>query len=393
MKSTISTRPAGHCKRILRALGVPALALFLVACSSDNDGDFEPPVVLPFQELYDQGITRYIGMYSPSTTETDGNITRYSFGVGDGPLCLDGTAYNMATRDTGSRDLVIFLQGGGARWSELDSAFDSAPPGLPAIGLLNPDQPGNPVANWNVVYLPYCDGGLHASDKDNDYDGDGDVESPQRGLHNLSAALDVALSSFPNPRRILLTGVSGGGFGTTFALPLVRFQYPDVPIELINDSGVGVGRPDGINADQPADMRMPDGADFLRLLQEDWNQSAFLPASCPNCIAEDGHFSDYQDWQLEQDPDVRRAYLSYAQDAVIGNFFLGITGAEFEDALLEEVRQMEDAHPDRVRYWIPDGTGHTFLLSGLDVTAGGVTALDWVTAMLDDTDAWVSVRD
>jgi len=379
MKMMTSLRLPRPFNPLVRALGVSVIALVLSACSSDNDGDFEPPVVLPFQELYDQGIIRYLGMYSPSTTEVDGNVTRYAFGVGDGPLCLDGTAYNMATRDTGSRDLVIFLQGGGARWSELDSAFVSASPGLPAAGILNPDQPGNPVANWNVVYLPYCDGGLHASDKDNDYDGDGTVESPQRGLHNLSAALDIAASSFPNPRRILLTGVSAGGFGTTFALPLVRYVYPDAPIDVINDSGVGVSR--------------PNDPGFLRLLQSDWNQSAFLPASCPNCIPEDGHFSDYQDWQLDQDPNVRRAYMSNTQDAVIGNFFLGLSGEVFEEALLPEVMQMEDSHPDRVRYWIPDGTGHTFLFGGLDTTAGGVTALDWITAMLDDTDAWVSVRD
>jgi hypothetical protein len=55
--------------------------------------------------------------------------------------------------------------------------------------------------------------------------------------------------------------------------------------------------------------------------------------------------------------------------------------------------QMESAHPDRVRYWIPEGNGHTFLLNGLDETAGGVTALDWVTAMLEGSDDWESVQD
>ena len=198
-------------------------------------------------------------------------------------------------------------------------------------------------------------------------------------MHNLSAALDVAVNAFPSPRRIVLTGVSGGGFGTSFALPLVRHLYPDVPIELINDSGVGVSR--------------PNDPDFLRLLQNDWNQSAFIPASCSECIAEDGHFSNYLDWQLDQDPNVRRAFLSYSRDTTIGTFFLAIGADAFEAALFEEVMQMEQSHPDRVRYWIPDGAAHTFLFTGLDNTAGGVKLVDWLTDMLNNSDDWVSVRD
>ncbi|MFK7977216.1 MAG: pectin acetylesterase-family hydrolase, partial [Halioglobus sp.] len=239
--------------RLGRTIGLAALATVLSACSGDNDGSVSPPGAQPFAELYEQGILRYLGMYSPSGTSVDGDVTSYSFATGDGPLCLDGSGYNMATRDQGSQDLVIFLQGGGGCWSTFCSAFENAPPGLPSAGILDPTLPGNPVASWNQVYLPYCDGGLHSSDKDNDYDGDGQVDTPQRGLHNLSASLDVAVNTFPSPRRILLTGVSAGAFGTTFALPLVRHLYPDVPIEIINDSGIGVGR--------------PNDPDYLRLLQ------------------------------------------------------------------------------------------------------------------------------
>lgn len=377
-RPTQNASPTPRCYR-LRTLGVAALALLLSACSGDNKGAFDTPAAAPFAELYQQGILRYLGLYSPSSTTVDGDVTSYAFGTGDGPLCLDGSEYNMATRDQGSQDLVIFLQGGGACWSELCSAFETAPPGLPSLGILDPALPNNPVGDWNQVYLPYCDGGLHSSDKDNDYDGDGEVDAPQRGLHNLSAALDVAVNAFPAPRRILLTGVSGGGFGTTFALPLVRHLYPGVPIELVNDSGVGISK--------------PDDPSFLRLLMEDWNQFAFIPESCPTCIPDDGHLSDYLDWQLDQDPNVRRGFMSYTQDSVIGGFFLGIGGPAFEAALFPELMQMETAHPDRVRYWVPNGSGHTFLLNGLDVTAGGVSGLDWVTAMIEGTDAWVSTSD
>ena len=100
------------------------------------------------------------------------------------------------------------------------------------------------MADWNLAYFPYCDGGLFASDNDRDADGDGIEELTQRGLQNLSAGLDVTVNTFPAPRRILLVGASAGGLGTTFALPVVRSLYPEIPIDVVNDSGVGIGRPD-----------------------------------------------------------------------------------------------------------------------------------------------------
>ena len=353
-------------------------------CSDNNGGNnaVVGPATVPYQEIIDQGITRYQGAYTPMLSEaddTDDSVVNHSFGGGDGPLCINGTEYSMATRDQGSDELLIFLEGGGACWSTFCQATQQVETGIPKNGILDPDLPGNPVATWNTVYVPYCDGGLHASDADNDYDGDGQVESFQRGLHNLSAALDVAVSAFPAPKRILLAGNSAGGFGTTYALPLVRTLYPDVPIELINDSGVGVS--------------VPGDPDYIRLLLSDWNAEAFFPPSCETCIGADGHITDYHKWQLAQDDNLQLGMMSYKQDFVIGNVFLQIGGAAFEEALLEEMADLEAAYPERVHSFIADGTDHTFLQKDLGITAGGVSVLDWVTAMLDGSADWQSTRD
>ena len=367
-----------------------ALLVFslLTGCSDSNDRRTpqpEPPIVepepavAPFQEIYDQGVLRYLGEYTPMLSEPDGDVVNHSFGAGDGPLCLDGGEYTMATRDAGSEELVIFLQGGGACWSQFCAATAESHTGIPALGIMDPARENNPVRDWNQVYLPYCDGGLHASDKDSDSDGDGADDRFQRGLHNLSAALDVAVNTFPAPKRILLTGNSGGGLGTTFALPLVRHLYPDVPIELVNDSGVGVNRPD-----EP---------EFIELLMEDWNTSAFIPDSCDNCIPEDGHLTEYHIWQMSEDENLRRSMLSYSRDTTFADFFLQIGKDAFEVALREEMQQLEDAHPERQRSWIPAGDDHTFLLIEPDQTAGGVPLMDWIRAMLDGSEDWVSVTD
>lgn len=365
--------------RIAAALLASASLLVMTACSDGSDQLPSGPSTAPFAELYQQGIDRYLGVYTPMLSETDGDLVNHFFGAGDGPLCQLGAPYSMATRDQGAQELLIFLEEGGACWSDFCFSTTQAIPGIPEQGILDIDRGDNPVKDWNQVYVPYCDGSLHAGDQDVDSDNDGQVDRYQRGLHNLSAALDVAVNTFPAPARIVLAGHSGGGLGTIFALPMVRRAYPDTMIEVINDSGVGVVRPD-----QP---------EFLQQLLDEWNMQAFIPASCPNCVAADGHLTDYLVWQMDQDPTLRRSMLSYSRDFMLADTFLQIGKDAFEQALYAEMQQQEQAHPDRSHYWIPDGEGHTFIKNNPDETAGGVALMDWLGYMLSGSDQWQSVTD
>jgi len=291
----------------------------------------------------------------------------------------------MATRDRGSSELLIFLRGGGNCSSAYCFVvFPDGERGMPALGVLDPARPGNPLAAWNTVYLPYCDGGLHVSDRDSDSDGDGRIDRYQRGLRNLSAALDVAAATFPSPSRIVLAGVSAGGFGASFALPLVRKLYPEVPIDVINDSGIGLF---GQNDPQ-----------VTKAVFDEWNAGAFFPASCATCIGADGHLTDYHKWQLGQDPDVRLGMLSFRQDSNFRLFGFG-SAAAFEQALVAELSDLERAYPERMHSFLANGAAHTFLLDGigienaLQVTAGGVSAIDWVAGMLGGSADWHSTTD
>ncbi|MEZ5571813.1 MAG: pectin acetylesterase-family hydrolase [Halioglobus sp.] len=367
-----------------RVVLVAAILLpVMVACS---DGSDQQPVVdalqpAPFAEIFQQGIVRYLGLFAPILAEQDGPVTTHYFAADAdaGPICGDGSAYSMATRDQGSEDLMIFLEGGGACWSDFCFFINSVTPGIPQDGLLDTARVNNPVKDWSVAYVPYCDGSLLAGDVDVDSDGDGNIDRFQHGLQNLSAALDVTVRTFPAPRRILLAGQSGGALGTIFALPMVRHMYPGVPIDVLNDSGVGVLK--------------PGKPEFLHQIVAEWNLSAFIPQSCADCIAPDGHLTDYLIWQMDQDPDLRRAMLSNTQDVNLADLFLGIGGPAFETALLEEMQQQENAYPQRMHSWIVDGNGHTFVELQPDATAGGVPLMDWIGYMLSGSDQWVSVKD
>lgn len=231
------------------------------------------------------------------------------------------------------------------------------------------------MADHNVAYLPYCDGSIFSGDQDVDTDDDGTDDRFHRGLHNLSAALDVTANSYPAPSKILLTGNSGG-FGTDYALPLVRKLYPDVPIELINDSGVGIAAPG-----------------FSEQLNEEWNAGAFLPASCVTCLGEDGHLTDYHKYQLEEDDKLRMGFMSTKQDTVIADIFLRIGGPAFEAELILEMQELEEAYPDRFRSLIADGNSHTFIQAQFVLPVGGTTVRQWVADMLSGSADWVSVSD
>ncbi len=119
----------------------------------------------PFQEVFDAGITQYLGLAAPTTeTEADGVVT-YEWDPADGPMCLRGGPYRMAVRDSAaSDDLLIFPGGGGACWSDFCFAFEAAGSGIPPMQALDPDKKTNPFRDFDVAFLHYCDGSPFAGE-------------------------------------------------------------------------------------------------------------------------------------------------------------------------------------------------------------------------------------
>jgi hypothetical protein len=350
-----------------------------VGCSDDGSDDVggEPvPTTSPFSELREQGVERYLGTYTPTGSMDIGDgVVSHAFRGEEGPICFTGNAFSMSTRDGSSDALMIFLQGGGACGPDNCDAVDQAPPGLPAFGILDAADASNPAADYDLGYVPYCDGSLFTGDRDVDSDGDGTTDRFFRGVKNLSAAIDVIVATYPTPSRILLTGNSAGGAGVHYALPLVRAVYPGVPIEVVNDSGVGILAP-GVQEQ----------------LNDYWNAWAWFPESCADCIGEDGHLTGYHRYQLDEDANIRMAYLSTKQDErLVGD--LGVDASAWEAALLSAAAELEDAHPGRFHSLIADGDGHTFILRDFDREVGGTTVRQWLTDMLTGAEGFGSVAD
>jgi len=334
-----------------------------------------PCAALPYDEMRELGLDRYVGTTSPPPSTVEGNVTQYEWPVSDqGPLCLAGTPYRMATRDMGSENLLIFLGGGGFCYSGLCAATREAPAGMGNAGLLDPDEPLNPVADWNAGFLPACDGSLFLGDIDTS-------SGPQRGLRHLSAGLEVLRAQFPNPRRILLAGVSAGGYGTIPATALTRIAYPKAEMFVLNDSGVGLGR--------------PGDPDFLTQVLEEFDLAKYVDAACEAIDCErNEHVTWLVEYALGEDPGLRMGAISAYNDLVIGTGFLQ-RPLEFEGALVGEMTAMAARNPKRTAYFLYGGFDHTVLGSDRfnGQTAGGVALADWVERGLNDPDSWLSVRD
>jgi hypothetical protein len=391
----------------MRSLLPCACALvFAPGCPS---GDVpEPPGPSPqpgmYDELLDQGVARHLGADAPRTAETDEDgVVTYTFAVeGRGPACLRGAPFRVAVRDVGSPDLVVFLQGGGACWEDFCFAIETAPPGIPPLDVLDRELPFNPYRDWNVVYLPYCDGSLFAGDADIDEDGDGSPDRLHRGLQNLSAALDLARDHFPDPARVALIGASGGAFGTMPGAVLARQQWEGVPLDVVNDSGVGVAR-DG----DPY---------FIGDLLDEWNARSFVPASCVGCT-DRGHLVPLVGWQLARDPQLRSAVFSSYDDYVISTLFLGLPPGEFKESLLRETGAVAEAFPERYVRFLVEGDLHTALIGDVagvlgdvgsdsplqdfvelgrmdEIALKGTTVAAWLQGMLDsDPTVWRSLTE
>lgn len=357
-------------KDALKAFAVLTLALFSTGCAEDP---IQPEPTPPFQELYNQGIDKYLGVYTPtSSSAVSGGATQHTFSGLDNPICFTGNAFSMFTRAGSSNKLLIFLQGGGFCGPMACDAVQSGIPLLP-FGMLSTMDPQNPVANYDLGYVPYCDGSAMMGDQAVDSDSDGVNDRFFMGLKNLSASLDVIVGQYPSPDQIVVAGNSAGGFAVHAALPLARKLYPDVPILLINDSGVGILDP---------------GA--FQTLRDYWNAGVFFPTSCTTCIGADGNLTDYHKYQLAEDSNMQLAYISSKQDTTIAAGLAG-GGLTLETELIAASNALNTAYPDRFQCLIGNGEFHTSLLRAYDRPIGSTTVRQWLDAMINDNTTWNSI--
>lgn len=170
---------------------------------------------------------------------------------GGDTICARETPFQFFVRpaeDENSDKLLIYYQGGGACWDlftcsangtgMFDNTVGSAEDEVGGYnGIFDFENVDNPVADYNMVFVPYCTADVHIGDAVADY-GAG-LELHHNGYINSMAALDWTFENFDAPTDIVVAGTSAGAYGSIYYAPHVIEQYPDAYVVQFGDAGVG----------------------------------------------------------------------------------------------------------------------------------------------------------
>ena len=304
----------------------------------------------------------------------------------DNAFCGDGSTTGIGVNLTKkSSRVLIYLEGGGACWNELtcntfktaanfatgfdEGNFTSTANGQLKSSYFDRSDADNPFKDYSMVYVPYCTGDIHAGNNTVMYGG---KPAKHVGFANMTAYLERLVPTFPSADRIILSGVSAGGFGAALNWDQTQKAFGNIRVDLIDDSGTPM--PPEIPISAEAEWRA------------NWNLAATLPSGCTEC-AEDldallGYFGKTY-------PDHRAALISYTKDTVLPTFF-GISADKFNEGLEKEVTTYFDPQPN-FHYFIYSGSGHVLWYSP-DLTTKGVTVKEFITKMVTDDPTWASVH-
>jgi hypothetical protein len=310
-----------------------------------------------------------------------------------GMRCADGTGTGLWLSRGTSPDLLLVLSGGGACWSadrcpgDVPSQFGKAEWDLLQLfhlmdgSIADRTMAQNPFRAWNLVFIPYCTGDVHAGDAVNDYVGIVPTTWRQGGFANLEAAVARVRAEVPAPGRIVVSGFSAGGFGALVAHDLVHAAYgPGPEYTLLDDSG-----PTFVGTAQMPGQLLADWWDA-------WNLASTLGATCPGCSAD---LSQAWDGLHARHPSDRLALLSTTQDSTMRGFFADPVNATTMDPMVFQTGlgalcdKLAGLGGHTAACFRVAGAQHTMILGPASFSAGGTEPLwGWLTKLVTDDPAW-----
>ncbi len=249
-------------------------------------------------------------------------------------------------------------------------------------GIFDYDDTRNPVKDWNIVFVPYCTGDIHAGTKTNAIVAEVPENQQFVGYLNIGHYLERIIPTFQDVTHVLLAGDSAGGYGVSFNYDRVAQAFGSIKVILLNDSGP-LFRDDYL------------GHCIQKIWRDTWDLNSILPSNCIDCnIQSDGGglyqlypflFNEYpvRNFGLissEQDADIQ-FYFGFGEENCSNPY--SYTGIKFQNGLYDLKNNVLDGNGWRT--FILPGDEHTWLSTRLYNTysVDNVLLTDWLDELLN----------
>ncbi len=293
--------------------------------------------------------------------------------------CSDGSEFALFERPADPTKVMFYFEGGGACFSAAtcDPEIGSYTPNIGQTvdnlagrgGLFDAGNEFNPLADYSIVYVPYCTGDVHIGNATTDYSDDLTIE--HRGYANALAALDHLASTYPDVDELLVTGASAGSVPTPLMAGLAGDVLPAANIVTFGDSS-------GAYPDVPAVNEVIGSLWGTTNAIPDWPENDGLTAA-------DWSFPDLYVQAGLHNPEITFGRFDYAFDEVQATFG-ALAGVAADDllTLIDDTEAQVEAGGSPLASYVAPGSHHTIMGSDLvyELEVEGVKLIDWITELV-----------
>lgn len=311
-----------------------------------------------------------------------------------GMRCADDTpTFITLVARKEAKNALIFLNGGGACWSQKTCESGYAPRltslNIPrdwetGKGIFKNDPITNPFArNYNIINIPYCTGDVYTGNRRINY---GTEKKPyvinHHGYNNVVLALQRAKSILRVPEKAVFLGQSAGGIGVYYHLRNFDFFFPESRKYVIADSGTPFRPP-----------HLPQ--DSYDKLKEVWAVDKTLPQAYGN-IPSPKDFGQLIAYNSLVYPHIRFGFIQSYYDYLMNLFAHSLGSGHLFTAVKSTMIDVADnfisALPNARVYFV-DHYRHVFTGTALNYTVSlNVPLENWIRAMLDEKGLWQNIR-
>jgi Pectinacetylesterase len=298
----------------------------------------------------------------------------------DNCKCSDGSPYSYWVREGDPAKVMFFLQGGGACFDADSCAAtskaykhttDAGDNPSSRNGIFDATHPDNPLADYSIVFVPYCTGDVHIGNAETVYSDS--VTVHHNGYVNASTALNDMAARFPGAQHVFVAGESAGAVPTPLFAALAADLLPEARLTVLADGSGAYPDVPGVNA-------AIGGAWGTSNAIPDWPENEGL-------TVDDWSFPDLFVQAHRHAPDITFARHDYAFDRV-QMFFAGLAGLPKDDlvSLIDANETQIEGGGAELHSYIAPGDDHT-VLSKSDVyteSVNGERFIDWLSALVNE---------